>query len=142
MSAKHKNPYRAGQYHDTFAFIMKKQYVTRADVLKHTAETFGKAKPADVTVLLSPRKDSKRGCCLGNLSAKGLDYYMERCARQIRAGVKEPQKLRLRWRTDAEKSALVAKYGEHKRNPKIEIKAQKSKAVVAVPVAATDTVKA
>lgn len=120
MSSKHSNPYRSGQYHETFAFIMKKQVVTRADVLRFTEEKFGKEKPADVTVLLSPRKDSKRGDCRGNMSAQGHLYYMEKCQRHTVKGEKEAQKFRLRWRTTA--------MDPRKRETPVEVKSAKTKA--------------
>lgn len=136
MSAKHENPYREGQYHETFGFIMKKQYVTREDVLKFTVEKFGKAKPADVTVLLSPRKSSTRGDCRGNISAQGHLYFMEKLPRQVKAGVKEPQKFRLRWREQALEPRT--------RQEKIETKPIKTKAPdkVQAPVATPAVVKA
>jgi len=98
MSIKHENPYREGQYREIFGFVMKKQCVTRADLLKFTVDTFGGEKPADVTVLLSPRKSSKRGDCRGNISAQGHLYYMEKLSRQTKLGIKEPQRFRLKWR--------------------------------------------
>jgi len=101
MSTKHENPYRAGLYHDIFAFLKQKQVVTRQELLDYTMEKLGKsadAANAAVTVILSPRKASKRGDCRGNISAQGHLYYMEKLPRQVKAGVKDPQKFRLRWR--------------------------------------------
>ena len=119
MSKKHDNPYREGQYRKIFAFMMKKQYVTRNDLLSFTAETFGKAKPADVTVLLSPRESSKRGDCRGSISAQGHLYYMEKLGRKVHAGIKDPQMFRLRWRpTPLERLT---------RNEKVETKQVKTK---------------
>lgn len=134
MSMKHENPYREGQYHDTFAFIMKKQYVTRKDVLGFTVQKFGKHKPADVTVLLSPRKSSTRGDCRGNISAQGHLYYMEKLPRQVKNGVKEPQKFRLRWREKALEPRT--------RQEKVEIQQQKAKtpAKIVVPENVMETV--
>lgn len=102
MSVKHENPYREGsQYHKVFGFIKTKQVVTRAEVLAKAIE-FGmseEAANATVTVLLSPRKESKRGDCRGNISAQGHLYFVERLPRRIVNGEKEPMKFRLRWRT-------------------------------------------
>ena len=70
---RHENMYRQGNYRKTFGFIMAKRIVTRAEVLAFTKETFGVEKPADVTVLLSPRKTSKIGDPRGNISANGED---------------------------------------------------------------------
>lgn len=127
MSDKaHVNPYRSGSYHDIFAFIKQKQVVTRAEVLAFTAEKFGTAKPHDVTVILSPREESKRGDCRGNISACGHVYYMEKLARQVKAGVKEPQKFRLRWR------ATVLE--PRKRIANLEVKAVKKAKKVAAKV--------
>jgi len=123
---KHENPYREGQYHEEFAFIMKKQYVTRKDVLDFTLQKFGKYKPADVTVLLSPRKSSTRGDCRGNISAQGGLYYMEKLPRQVKAGVKEPQKFRLRWREKVLEPRT--------RQEKVEIQSQKTQAPAKVVV--------
>jgi len=94
----HLNPYRNGNYRKTFGFIMTKRIVTRAEVLAYTKETFGVEKPADVTVLLSPRLTSKIGDCRGNISACGHLYYMQKLNRATRAGAKDPMRFQLRWR--------------------------------------------
>jgi len=102
MSKKeHVNPYRPGLYHDVFGYLKQKQVITRAEYVKYVMETLGKTEAeanAVVTLMLSPRKSSSRGDCRGNMSAQGHLYYIEKLARQVRAGVKEPQKFRLRWR--------------------------------------------
>ena len=96
-----ENPYREGDYRKTFGYWKQKQVVARAELMKHCMEVLGKTlseAKAIVTVILSPRFDSKRGDCRGNISAQGHLYYAEKVNRQTRAGVKEPQKFRLRWR--------------------------------------------
>ena len=99
---KHANPYRAGLYHDIFGYLKQKQVVTRAELLEHT-KSLGKSDTeakAAVTVILSPRESSKRGDCRGNMSAQGHEYFMEKLGRGVNAGVKDPQKFRLRWRKE------------------------------------------
>ena len=95
---RHENMYRQGNYRKTFGFIMAKRIVTRAEVLAFTKETFGVEKPADVTVLLSPRKTSKIGDPRGNISANGDQYYMQKLNRATKMGIREPQRFMLRWR--------------------------------------------
>lgn len=101
MSEKHDNPYRSGLYNKVFGFIKTKQIVTRAQVMEFT-KAQGKnenAANAAVTVLLSPRKEARKGCDpRGNMSAQGHLYYMEKMARKTVKGEKEAQKFRLRWR--------------------------------------------
>lgn len=98
---RHENPYREGTYNKLFAIWQKKQVITRQefinDGVKATGETVERI-GFSVNVLLSPRKTSKRGDCRGNGSARGDKHYAEKLGRQVRAGVKEPQKFRLRWR--------------------------------------------
>jgi len=97
----HDNPYRQGNYRKTFGFIMTKRIVTRAEVLAYTKETFGVEKPADVTVILSPRLTSKIGDPRGNISSCGHEYYMQKLNRATHAGIRDPQKFQLRWRVTA-----------------------------------------
>ena len=97
----HENPYRAGLYNDIFAFLKRKQVITRAELMDYAMKELGKSETsanAAVTVILSPRKESKIGDCRGNISAQGHLYFMEKLTRQVKAGVKDPQKFRLRWR--------------------------------------------
>lgn len=104
MSTKHKNPYKRGNYYDLFGFMKKKQVVTRNEVLQHAAgelKMATSAAQAITTVMLSPRKESKRGDCRGNYSSMGHLYYMEKLPRRTVKGVKESQRFRLRWRTPA-----------------------------------------
>jgi len=101
MSVKHENPYREGsQYNKVFGYIKAKQVVTRAEVLAKALEVglSEKAANATTTVLLSPRKESTRGDCRGNGSARGEWYFIEKLPRKTVKGEREPQKLRLRWR--------------------------------------------
>ncbi len=121
----HANPYREGcQYHATFGYMQKKQVFTRAEVLAFTAEKFGKEKPADVTVLFSPRKESKRGDCRGNISAQGHLYFVGKLARQVKGGVKGPQKFRLFWRAEAlEPRTRATSEVKAVKSPKTTVKA-------------------
>jgi predicted RecB family nuclease len=136
MSAKeikHDNPYRPGLYHDIFAKVRKVQVMTREDLMKHTMEGLGKslqAANAAVTVILSPRLTSKIGDCRGNLSAAGHEYYMEKLGRSIKAGIKDPQRFRLRWR----KEVLEPR----NRVQKIEVKAEKTAVVDTVTAPVVD----
>src|SRR3989344_5657966 len=101
MSTKHDNPYRKGLYREIFGHAKQKQVFTRADLMDYTMKTMSKSESeanAAVTVILSPRKTSKRGDCRGNISSNGHLYYMEKLGRQVRDGVKSPQNFRLRWR--------------------------------------------
>jgi hypothetical protein len=123
----HKNPYRSGNYNKTFGFFRSKRIVTKAEVLEFTKQTFGVEKPADVTVLLSPRKESKRGDCRGNISAQGHLYFMQKLNRATKMGVKEPQRYMLRWR----EVALEPRTS----NEKIETVGEKVAKEVVVPVA-------
>ena len=98
---EHKNPYRQGLYHDIFAYWQSKQWVTRQELVDFTMKTLGKSiaeANAAVTVILSPRKASKRGDMRGNISANGHLYFAEKASRQVKAGVKEAQKFGLKWR--------------------------------------------
>lgn len=92
MSKKHVNPYRDGTaYNKIFGYIQKKQVVTRQELLAQ------KFLVSDVTVILSPRKTSKRGDCRGNFSAQGHLYFFE-CLAHAQG---EYKKFRLRWRETA-----------------------------------------
>lgn len=136
MSA-HQNPYRNGLYNQIFAYLKQKQVVTRAELLEHTIQKLGKknaAAQAAVTVILSPRKSSKRGDCRGNISSCGELYYMEKLPRQVRAGVKEPQKFRLRWREVA--------LAPRKRESAVEVKQVKTATKVTTKAPAKVTTNA
>lgn len=101
MSVKHDNPYRSGLYSEIFGHLKQKQVVTRKELVEFTQQKLGKsvtAANAAVTVILSPRKASKRGDPRGNISSAGHLYFIEKLARQVKAGVKSPQSFRLRWR--------------------------------------------
>jgi hypothetical protein len=85
----HTNPYReGGNYHRLFNFmhVTNKRVVTRLQMIAYALTLLDdKGKPlteksanASVTVVMSPRKESKRGDCRGNLSAQGHAYFMEK----------------------------------------------------------------
>jgi hypothetical protein len=115
------NPYREGSdYNKLFGHLKAKQVVTRKDLISYSKSAMHKTEAqatADVTVILSPRKDSKRGDCRGNMSAQGHVYFMEKLPRKTVKGVKEPQKFRLRYRS----VPLEAR----KRSIKLDVPAQK-----------------
>lgn len=129
MSEKHENPYRAGLYHNVFAYLKQKQVVTRAELLEHTKTKLGKTDEeaqAAVTVILSPRKASKRGDCRGNMSAQGHLYFLDKLGRQVKAGVKDPQKFRLRWREtvlEPRKRVVTGEVNQTKTPVKVEVTA-------------------
>lgn len=99
----HDNPYRDGLYRQIFAFMREKRVFTRADLMRYTCGELGKeVNEANyaVTILMSPRKSSRIGDCRGNVAANGHLYYLDKLPRQMRAGVRDPQKFMLRWRTE------------------------------------------
>lgn len=101
MSKKgHANPYREGtQYNQLFAFWQKKQIVTKPKLIAE-AQKLGlseAAAKATAVVLLSPRSESKRGDCRGNMSAAGHLYFAERFSRNEEG----EYRFRLRWRKEA-----------------------------------------
>ena len=118
MSKEHKNPYRKGLYNQIFEqWRSKKEKGATIDELITFTVGLGKKLSAAeyaVTVVLSPREKSKRGDCRGNLSAQGHKYFAHKLGRSVNAGVKEPQRLCLRWR-------------------KVELKPRNRKDVVSVP---------
>ena len=122
MSKEHKNPYRKGLYNQIFEHLRAKQIVTREDLMKFVMG-LGKSETeaaAAVTVILSPREKSKRGDMRGNMSAQGHLYFVEKLGRSVNAGVKEPQKFRLRWRKVALKPRNrkdVVSVPQHKTKP-------------------------
>ena len=119
-STRHENPYRAGMYHDVFAYWKQKQIVTRSEYVKFVMEKLDKTETAAnavVTVMLSPRKTSKRGDARGNISSAGHLYFADKLARQVKMGIKEEGKFRLRWREVALEPRT--------RNEKIETKGEK-----------------
>lgn len=89
-----KNPYSSGAYHNVLNDLRSagQKGISRRELLNMGH------KEADMTVVLSPRKESSRGDCRGNMSAKGEFYFVEKKARQIVGGIKEPQHFVLRWR--------------------------------------------
>jgi len=120
---KHQNPYnKTSNYFALFGKLRKLQVMTR-QALVDFATSMGMsaaASQASVTVVLSPRKESKRGDCRGNMSAQGHLYCLEPLARvKGKDGKNEPRKFRLRWRTKA--------LEPRKRLPKLAtVKAQKT----------------
>ena len=122
----HENPYRKGLYHEIFTYWQKKQVVTRQELIDFTM-TLGKSiaeANAAVTVILSPRRASKRGDIRGNISANGHLYFAEKLGRQVHTGIRDPQKFRLRWR----EIAL-----EPRTRQTTEVKQEKSEVVTKAP---------
>jgi hypothetical protein len=129
-TVKRENPYRAGMYHDVFAYWKQKQIVTRSEYVKFVMEKLSKTETAAnavVTVMLSPRKASKRGDARGNISSAGHLYFAEKLGRSVKGGIKDEQKFRLRWREVALEPRT--------RNEKIETVGEKVAKEVVVPVA-------
>lgn len=93
MASTNKNPYRDGSaYNKLFAFIRSKQVVTVAQLSE------AGFKPADITVVLSPRAvGTSKGDPRGNLSSQGHVYYMERLPKKNKG---EAQRFRIRWRKE------------------------------------------
>lgn len=88
MSKKNENPYRAeSAYAKIFDAIRKSgnSGISREALQKDST-------PFDVTVVLSPRKESKRGDCRGNFSAQGHIYYV------IPMKGEKGKRFRLAWR--------------------------------------------
>ena len=106
--SSHRNPYNPkSNYFKIFGFVQKTAIVTIASVFaycKSALHLSDAAAHASQTVVMSPRKDS-----LGNASAKGKDYFLEKLARKEIKGVKQPQQFRLRWRELTGKVAQVKK---------------------------------
>lgn len=96
-----ENPYREGQYREIFDEMRKRQVFSKAELIQYVVMdlglTYERAKYS-VTILMSPRKISRIGDCRGSISACGHLYYMEKLPRQMRCGMRDPQKFRLRWR--------------------------------------------
>jgi hypothetical protein len=94
-----KNPYREGSnYFRLFDFMQKAGSFVRSAAVKFARSNLKlgeDASEAAVTVVMSPRAESKRGDCRGNISAKGWFYYVAKLSRATVKGVKEEQKYRL-----------------------------------------------
>jgi hypothetical protein len=118
--SSHRNPYNPkSNYFKIFGFVQKTAIVTIASVFaycKSALHLADKAAHASQTVLMSPRKDS-----LGNASAKGKDYFMEKLVRKEIKGVKQPQQFRLRWR----ERQLTGKVEQVKKSKKVSKPAPK-----------------
>ena len=123
MSKTRENPYsirRSGSYKDLFDCWRKNRSLSRQAMVAYCLSKLGMSidsTNADVTVIVSPRLTSTRGDCRGNKSSAGHLYYAEKMPRKWRAGVREPQKFRLRWR----KHELPPR----KRNDEFVIKSEK-----------------
>ena len=131
MSKKNENSYRVGSaYYDIMQAWRKSQITTRRQLLDAGFKT------ADITVVLSPRKSSKRGDPRGNMSAQGHLYFAEKLGRKIKGGIKEPQKFRLRWRS------IVLEPRGRKDNVSIAPKKVATKAKVKAPAKAPAKIKA
>jgi len=90
-----QNPYRnSSAYHKVFEAV---RAVGQKGISKKGLLNAGH-KMADITVVLSPRETSSRGDCRGSLSSRGHIYFMEKKARRMIGGMKEPQRFALRWR--------------------------------------------
>lgn len=164
----HKNPYReGGNYNKLFAKIQSSnRIVTRPQMVAFAMTLLDdkgvplteKAANFSVTVIMSPRKESKRGDCRGNLSAQGHVYYMEKLAiGKLPEGLSQREhnknrKFRLCWRepmleplirvmkdkdgnpiapkrAKKEKVETVAKESKVAKKVKVEAKAKTKKAV-------------
>ena len=157
--AKSRNPYSRGLYQAGFAFMQKKQVITRSQLIAFYSEQVNKAGEkigesaamASATVLLSPReKDSERGDCRGNFSARGEFYFMV----PLKKVKGEERKFRLQYRKDVlarrvyDRSVKAVKSGEVKQVKAVKaVKAPAKKAVKAVkktrkPVKAVKAVEA
>jgi len=103
----HSNVFRkSAELHEIFGFWQKKQIVTLKEMIAFGISIGKSADRAywDARTILSPRLKSKRGDCRGSVNTYGHLYYAEKLGRQVRAGVRDPQKFRLRWREVALKS--------------------------------------
>ncbi|MFA5311693.1 MAG: hypothetical protein WC375_00075 [Methanomassiliicoccales archaeon] len=103
--SKSRNPYRDGSnYSKVFAKMLKSQVFTKAQVVgmfKSDCKLNDSASLSSGIVLLSPRIDT-----LGNASAKGKVYFVEKLNRKEVKGVKDEQKFRVRYTTPARNKAL------------------------------------
>jgi hypothetical protein len=91
-------------YGDIWADIKDmKGIVTKSELVKRMQDRTGKPESAcasSVGVILSPRETSK-GDCRGNSSAKGHLYYFAKVKRKVdENGEKEEQRYRFFWRKD------------------------------------------
>lgn len=99
-----KNPYRDGSnYFKLFDFILKPTKFTRGELVEFARDKLKMGETsaeASVTVVMSPRSESTRGDCRGNISAAGHLYYIEKMGRKAdKDGVKAEQEYKLRWRS-------------------------------------------
>jgi outer membrane biosynthesis protein TonB len=156
-----KNPYRDGSnYFRLFDYILSKTKFTRAELVEFARQTLKMKETsaeASVTVVLSPRAESTRGDCRGNISAAGHLYYIEKLSRKAdKDGNKPEQEYKLRWRPkeldvktrkdiksskskkSAKKPAKKAKVAKAKPSKKPAPKADKAAVVAPVASAVQD----
>lgn len=137
----HENPYREGDSRVIFDYMIAKQSFTRKELVDYVMKQLGKdevAAKAQVQTLISPRKSSNRGDCRGQVSAQGHLYFIEKIRRLIRYGIREPQRLRLRWREEplerkCRKGQISIQVRQEKTVAK-EVKREKSRALVQMKV--------
>lgn len=118
-----KNPYRKGShYHALFATLVKKQAATRPFLVEE-AKKLGLGEDAaqgTITVLLSPRNESKRGDCRGNVSSQGHVYYIEK----IKGKPGEEAKYRPHYRPtplEPRKRVATPKVEQNKESTKVHV---------------------
>jgi len=97
-----RNPHRAGsKYWKLFNWMQHAGRFTRAQYVDYAmslGEDYERAY-YNVTVMMSPRKESTRGSVLGNTAAAGHLYYVEKLDRRVINGDREAQHYKFRWRT-------------------------------------------
>ena len=106
---KKENPYREGSIYNKLFEVLTRSPVTRQKLVQFARTSLRKratAANAAVAVVLSPRKDSKRGDRRGNLSSQGHLYFVEKTVAK-KGGTKVPM-YRFHWRQKAMKPRRVA----------------------------------
>ena len=92
-----------GDYAKATAWMKSKQVYTRKELIAYLL-TLGKEPMAceyTATILLSPRKRSKRGDCRGNVNNPwGHLAYNAKMERKLHFGIKEDQRFKLRYRDE------------------------------------------
>lgn len=92
-----------GMYGEATAWMRKKQIYTKAELIEFLISKGLTESAAGHTavVLLSPREESKRGDCRGNMSNPwGHIAYNEKLPRREKDGVKEDLRFRFRLRKE------------------------------------------
>jgi hypothetical protein len=123
-----RNPHRKGSiYWNLFKYMMRPKPFTRQELLEKKIGSY-----FDVTIVLSPRKTSKRGDARGNPAAHGHLYYLEPIPKTIRG---EYKRFTFHWRKEAlprrtrtpiivaQKVDRKGNVVEVKRNHKVTVKA-------------------